>query len=51
MGFKHWFVMKKPERGIVSSGVFVGYAKNSLRKEGDDLDQALFAGVRRLFKD
>jgi len=35
----------------VSSGVFMGYTKNSLRKAGDYLDHALFVGVRGLLKD
>ena len=35
----------------MSSGVFVSYTKNSLRKEGDYLDQALFAGVRGLLEE
>jgi len=49
-GFKHRFVMKKLE-GDCEFCSFVGYTKKSARKEGDYLDQALFAGVRRLFED
>jgi len=49
-GFKHRFAMKKPE-GDCEFWSFVGYTKKSLRKEGDYLDQALFAGIRGLLKD